>query len=463
MNEAAITALRNALQVNTDPQLRLTLAELLIADGRYSEAIAEAAEVLAERPGDERATALLTKAASHISGDTEGSEVSPMEPEVFQAADLETAGVGETGAVETPETATESEYDWGSAEEDVRDVEVVAFNAALANAGDFWEPANDVVTFDDVGGLEHVKRRLNESFIQPMENATIAKVFGKKLRGGLLLYGPPGCGKTFIARAVAGQMGAAFKSVVITDVLSAYRGETEHNIHAIFEDVRNSGIPTVIFLDEIDALAVKRSTLSGGASWLRSSVNQLLLEMDSIQAENSQLYVLAASNLPWDIDSAFLRPGRLDRTVLVTPPDAEARRAILTRKVSELPTRSLNIDQLVNHTERFSGADLDHLCTSAAEKAMTDSIRAESVIPITMNHFGAALQEVRPSTGEWVDNARNVVRYANKSGKYDDLEQFIREYDGLPNSGVLRGKPSGGRGGGLSDGKGQAERRGWWR
>ncbi|GAA4798582.1 AAA family ATPase [Corynebacterium canis] len=402
MNEAAIDALRQALAVHPDPQLRVTLAELLLASDRPEEAMVEATEVLKQNPAEQRATAVLTAAASKIA---------------------------------------QPKFDWDTAEEQVKDTERVVLGPSDDAPPALFEPTTTGISFRDVGGLEHVKQRLDEAFIQPMKNARIAKAFGKSLRGGLLLYGPPGCGKTFIARAVAGQLGADFRDVAMTDLVSSYRGDTERNIHAVFEEVRAAQRPTVLFLDELDSLALRRSSLRGSASWLRGSVNQLLLEMDSIQENNDSLFVLAASNHPWDIDDAFLRPGRFDRTVLVPPPDAAARYSILKSKLSNRPTGELDLQQLVTSTGRFSGADLDHLCVSAAEKAMTDSIAAEKVLPISMKHFQDALKEIQPSIGEWMESARNVVRYANQSGRYSELAEYLREYDNTV-AGGKSGRPS---------------------
>jgi AAA+ superfamily predicted ATPase len=289
------------------------------------------------------------------------------------------------------------------------------------------EPQLARVSFADVGGLDNVKARLNESFIQPMRNAAIARAFKKSLRGGLLLYGPPGCGKTFMARAVAGELEADFMAVVLTDVVDGVHGRTEKNIHAVFQEARVSARkkPTVLFLDEIDALALKRSTMSGSSSWLRSTVNQLLLEMDSMSGNNDGLYILAATNHPWDLDEAVLRPGRLDRSVLVSPPDAPARGAILRRQLESRPVAGIHLDTLVGGTEGFSGADLEHLVTTASEKAMMTSIAAGEVLPIGMNHLAEAMAEVRPSTAEWLASARNVVRFAADGGRYDDLRDYL--------------------------------------
>ncbi|MEA2843339.1 MAG: hypothetical protein QOJ69_1010, partial [Actinomycetota bacterium] len=167
------------------------------------------------------------------------------------------------------------------------------------------------LTLDDVGGLEDVKRRLSTSFLAPMRNPEMRKLFGKSLRGGLLLYGPPGCGKTFLARAIAGELGARFFAVGLHDVLDMWLGQSERNLHQVFETARRFA-PCVLFLDEVDALGMKRSNLSHSAG--RNVVVQLLNELDGTDDRNEGLFVLGATNQPWDVDPALRRPGRFDRT-----------------------------------------------------------------------------------------------------------------------------------------------------
>ena len=186
------------------------------------------------------------------------------------------------------------------------------------------------------GGMTEVKNRLEASFLAPMRNPELRRLYGKSLRGGLLLYGPPGTGKTFIARAIAGEMGAGFLSVTISDILDPYIGNSEANLHNIFQQARDHA-PCVLFLDELDAIGIKRS-LSRNSS-MRSTVNQLLEELDGVGSNNEGIYLLAATNAPWDIDPALRRPGRLDRTLLVLPPDEPARAPFCTRTCVSDPWR----------------------------------------------------------------------------------------------------------------------------
>jgi SpoVK/Ycf46/Vps4 family AAA+-type ATPase len=281
------------------------------------------------------------------------------------------------------------------------------------------------VTLADVGGLEEVKARLDAAFLAPLRNPELRAYYGKSLRGGLLLYGPPGCGKTFLARAVAGELGASFFSLGLSDVLDMWLGESERKLHDAFQVARRAA-PCVLFLDELDALGQKRSHLRhhGG----RNVVNQLLAELDGAEHDNDGVFVLAATNHPWDVDTALRRPGRLDRTVLVLPPDAPAREAILRKALEERPIEGVDVAKLARKTEGRSGADLMHIVESASEQALQESIRTHRLHPITQRQLEQAASEVGPSTRAWFGIAHNYAVYANDGGQYDDLLAYIRAH-----------------------------------
>ncbi len=304
--------------------------------------------------------------------------------------------------------------------------EVVPLRVIRGGGGDDDSAADlerPQITLDDVGGMEEVKRRLQLAFLGPMKNPELRRMYGKSLRGGLLLYGPPGCGKTHIARALAGELGAGFLSIGLDEVLDMYLGQSERNLHQIFETARR-GAPCVVFLDELDALGHKRRHLrhSGG----RSVVNQLLAELDNVSQSNEGVFVLAATNHPWDVDVALRRPGRLDRTVLVTPPDRQARARILDIHLRDRPTRGLDLTWLARRTEGYSGADLAHLCESAAEHVLAEALDTGDARPIKRGDFKRALKEVQRSTDAWFQGARNYALYANEGGVFDDLLAYLR-------------------------------------
>jgi SpoVK/Ycf46/Vps4 family AAA+-type ATPase len=286
------------------------------------------------------------------------------------------------------------------------------------------ESGKPALTLNDVGGLEAVKRRLQLSFLGPLQNPALMAAYGKSVGGGLLLYGPPGCGKTFIARALAGELGAKFISVGLADILDMYLGESERRLHELFENARRSS-PAVLFFDELDAIGQKRSHLR--TSGLRGVVNQLLAEMDSVSSDNTNLYIIGATNHPWDVDTALKRPGRFDRMVAVFPPDPAARYSILTYHLRGKPGTGLKLQEIADSCKEFSGADLKHLVDTAIEHVLERSLESGNVEPVHQADLLDAMKEIRPSTRSWFETARNYIFFANESGDYDDLTDYMRE------------------------------------
>lgn len=279
------------------------------------------------------------------------------------------------------------------------------------------------ITFADIGGMEEVKERIRLNLIYPLKNPQVFSKFKKKAGGGLLLYGPPGCGKTHIARATAGECGVPFISVHITDILSRWLGESEEHLHDFFEQARRQA-PSVLFVDEIDALAMSRRDASSSISPL---INVFLTEMDGIGSRNENVMVLGATNAPWSMDSAFRRPGRFDRVLFVPPPDGEARLKILEIYLKELPAESFDLKGIVAKTERFSGADLKALVDHAAEQAMMQEMKSGKESAINLSMMLNALQELKPSTLEWLETAKNYANFGNQAGVYDDLVEFFQK------------------------------------
>jgi AAA+ superfamily predicted ATPase len=402
-------------------QLRVQVAALLLERGRASEAVAHAGQAVAHDPADAAALEVLSRATTALqSAAGIAAPVHPIEP---QAAVTSQPG----------QPAEPHEFDWSKAESELNTTPVpppfVEAPGSIRLGDDSVAPVVDeytvAVTLADVGGLEPVKQRLRESFLEPMRHPELAKAFGKTLRGGLVLYGPPGCGKTFMARAIAGELGARFLTASVSDILGTHFGETEKNLHALFEKAR-SLTPAVLFLDEIDAIGARRSSIGTGWSGMRAMVDQLLMELDSMAGDNDGLFVLAATNSPWEVDPALLRPGRLDRMLLVLPPDEPAREAILRMHLERRPIAGIDLRAIVARTEGFSGADLEHLVASAAEQAMLKSIAAGQVQPIGMAEIDHVLKEIRPSTGAWLSGAKNVATFANTDGRYDDLVAYLK-------------------------------------
>jgi SpoVK/Ycf46/Vps4 family AAA+-type ATPase len=219
-------------------------------------------------------------------------------------------------------------------------------------------------------------------------------------------------------------LGARFVSVGLADVLDMYIGNSEKNIAELFGLVRREA-PCVLFLDELDALGQKRSGTRNAT--MRGAVNQLLTELDGVGDKNEGVFVLAATNQPWDVDPALRRPGRLDRTLLVLPPDAEAREAVFRYHLQHRPVEGIDLRRLAKATDGYSGADIAHVCETASEKALIESARTGQVRMIGMPDLEAALREVRPSIGGWLETARNVVLFADEDGTYADLRSYLKK------------------------------------
>jgi transitional endoplasmic reticulum ATPase len=301
---------------------------------------------------------------------------------------------------------------------------VAVLAPATAVAADIInEPELPQTTFDDVGGMVEVIERIRMNIIYPFKNPQIFLKFKKKPGGGILMYGPPGCGKTHIARATAGECGATFMTISITDILSKWLGESEQRLHQLFELARRRS-PTVIFIDEIDAIGGSRSNAS---STMAPIVNVLLTEMDGVAAKNENLMVLAATNTPWRVDDALRRPGRFDRILFVPPPDVPAREAILKIHLRDLPVEKLDLGKLAQLTDRFSGADLRAVVERASEKAIYQEMQSGRAAKLTQSLLVETIKEMSPSTSEWLETARSYASYANRSGLYDDLVEFFEK------------------------------------
>ena len=278
------------------------------------------------------------------------------------------------------------------------------------------------VTFADVGGLDDVKKAINRTIILPFQRHELYEKYKRGAGGGVLLFGPPGCGKTLLARATAGECGLPFSNVRIEEILDPYFGASEANLHDAFVQARRFA-PCVMFLDELDAIAFARRKHTGSVG--RSLVDQLLQELDAIGADNENILVLAATNAPWDVDEAMKRPGRFDRVVFVPPPDPPARARILALHLSDRPADNIDIDRLAKQTPLFSGADLRALVERAVDLVIDDALEHGEERPLRTGDLEQALKDMRPTTLEWIATARNYVEFANQGGRYDEVAAFL--------------------------------------
>jgi len=301
-------------------------------------------------------------------------------------------------------------------------LKVISFDGNESNLVESEQPK---VTFEDVGGLEELKKKIRLNFILPLQQPEMFQAFGKKAGGSLLLYGPPGCGKTFLARAIAGEINANFLHVELQAILSMYIGESEHNLHDFFEKAREEK-PCVIFMDELDALGGSRHHMTQHHN--RMLVNQLLTELDGLQSFNHEILVIGATNTPWYLDSALRRPGRFNHMFFVPPPEAPERESILRLKLDGKPQEKLNVERWGNMTTHFSGADLEQIVRDAVERAIERSLESGSIQPITDEDMKQSIQGRKATTLEWFSTARNYATFSDINKDYELVLEYIKTH-----------------------------------
>jgi len=436
MASEAINNLREALKHSPDNiPLKLHLGEMLLQEKEYAEAIVEFNGVLAKDAANEKAKLLLAKcfllqgnySATIIIAEEKQFEFN-LEAQVLRArAHLRDKAIGE--AIEAYKRVLQIQPNYSDSELDGE-----LRNQATYNGDDefdedeFDEEAvyriveNPGIDFSDVGGMDRVQKELDLKIIQPLKNPEIYKAYGKKIGGGILLYGPPGCGKTHLARATAGEVKAKFINITISDVLDMWIGNSEKNLNQIFEYARRN-TPCVLFFDEIDALGASRADMkqSGG----RHLINQFLSELDGVDGNNDGILVLGATNAPWNLDPAFRRPGRFDRIIFVSPPDAESREVILKIKLKDKPVQDIDYKEIAKKAIEFSGADITAMIDIAIESKLEDAIKTGIPQPLTTKDLLNAIKVHKASTKDWFNSAKNYALYANESGLYDEILAYL--------------------------------------
>jgi transitional endoplasmic reticulum ATPase len=437
MNEEYIKGLREALNLSPENNpLRLLLADALIRDAKYNEAEEELKSILTKNQNHEQAKLSLAKVyfaqgkfSTAIVIFEEIDETSPLGPENLIALSKSLLRNGEVGkaidyykkSLILNPSLTDEELDQNLRSTNSPKSDVDQLIESLEDGMKQFEKPS--INFNHVGGMQKVKSEIDIKIIQPLLNPDLFKKYGKKIGGGILMYGPPGCGKTHLARATAGQIKANFISVGIHDVLNMWLGNSEKQLHDLFELARRQ-TPCVMFFDEIDALGASRADMRQSSS--KMLINQFLNELDGVQYSNDGLLILGATNAPWHLDVAFRRPGRFDRIIFVNPPDLDGRENILKILLEGKPINSIDYKTIAKKTEEFSGADLMSVIDRAVEDKLRDALKTGVPQPIETRDLLKSALEVKPSTKEWFTTARNYALYSNESGGYDDILEYLK-------------------------------------
>jgi len=271
-------------------------------------------------------------------------------------------------------------------------------------AGERWIVSDPPKTsFEDVAGLEEVKKAINLRVIYPLRHPEATSRFRKRAGGGVLLYGPPGTGKTMIARAIACELDAAFFSVKCSDIMSKWVGSAERNIKELFSSARQRE-RSVIFMDETEAIVSRRG---GGSTVMDRVIPEFLAQVDGLEKQESMLLLLGATNRPWDMDEAALRPGRFDELIYVPLPDKPARVKIIEISLKDVPIgEDVLLDELAERLEGYSGADIKGFTAVVTDYPYQRQIETGQDQVVTKEDVEQALRRVRPSV-----NDKMLARY----------------------------------------------------
>lgn len=425
LSAEAVTAFRAALALAPNQAvLKFGLARAFHADGKSSHALVVLEDLVKSPESPGRAFVLHAKILAGIG-------------EIQQAVEQYKTGVAKDRSAADPDFANRlgiriapepepkaapTTFTPAADEEEVSDGRV----RESWQGSDEEAPAEierPKITFADVGGMEALKEEIRLKIIYPLTHADMFKAYGKSVGGGILMYGPPGCGKTHLARATAGEVKAGFIAVGIHDVLDMWIGNSERNLHQLFEQARRNA-PCVLFFDEVDALGASRTDMKTSAG--RHLINQFLSELDGVKAANDGVLILGATNAPWHLDSAFRRPGRFDRILFVPPPDVPARASVLRLQLRGKPSEDVDFEAVAKKCDAFSGADLKAVIDIAVENKLREAMKTGVPTPIRTKDLVAAAGSQKPTTREWFATAKNYALYSNQGGVYDDILKYLK-------------------------------------
>jgi transitional endoplasmic reticulum ATPase len=394
-------------------KLKMSLANAFYQSGKYSQALVVIEDLLKAKEPPARAfvihARLLLNDGQVEQAVRQYNAGVDLDPKVSDQSFADRLGIGANpNTSEVVDGRLRTFNDLSDDDDDLRDFEI----------------ERSSIKFEDVGGMDEIKQHIRMKIIFPLTNPEMYKAYGKKTGGGILMYGPPGCGKTYLARATAGEINAGFLAIGINDVLEMWIGSSERNLHDVFEQARRNN-PCVLFFDEVDALAASRSDMKYASG--RQVINQFLMELDGVNTTNEGILILAATNAPWHLDAAFRRPGRFDRIIFVPPPDLEARAAILRILLKGKPQDAVDYQLIAKKSEKFSGADLSALIDQAVEAKIEQAMKSGGQLkPITTKDLEVALKNVKPSTAEWFATAKNYALYSNQGGVYDEILKYLK-------------------------------------
>lgn len=346
--------------------------------------------------------------------------------------------------------STLNKYGHLLSQEDIKELQqaIYMLPAKIKNGeieGLAWYHSN--ITMNDVIGLDIVKKTITEKIILPIRNPNLYKEYGLKIGGGFIMYGPPGTGKTLLAKAIAGETGVRMLIADVKQLISKYQGDSSKNIGAIFKQAREGG-PAIIFMDEVDSLAQSRnsSSVSSTGGEDRRIADALLTELDGAQADNSGVYVIGATNVPWELDDAITRSGRFNQFIYIPPPNLKDREKLWKYYTAKLKTDKINYKKLALMTFAFSPADIAQICKSSAEHALGVYLtKSKQPKPLStkdfiwgiknapkaplLKSFSEALESLRKESKEkqvqFKDMKKDIEFFYKKGGQRVNLYNFI--------------------------------------
>ena len=282
--------------------------------------------------------------------------------------------------------------------------------------------------FASVVGLEHVKQAIYRDLLYPLRHQELAKDYGVEVQGGMILFGPPGCGKTLIVRAMAGESNANIIEVRPSDIYDAYVGSEGRHISRLFHQARNN-VPCIIFIDEVELLGTRRES-TGNYVWMREALTTFLTELDGLQSDNNGILVVGATNEPWTIDPALKRHGRLGKMLYVPPPDESMREGLFRLYLRDAPLAGeIDYRALAKASGLCNSADIAGICREARQLGWGRTVETGKKDAITMGDILACMQRGKSNLAEWYETAKRSIVTDGDRKLYSELVSDIAAYE----------------------------------